>query len=77
MEDWTPEGAKELHNLLLGLSPPSFYDNESAGTEKRGWACLVLGDVFPGPGFVGGVCPSGPQATLMGLSVVSLLLLLT
>lgn len=27
LEDWTPEGAKELHNLLLGLSPSSFYGN--------------------------------------------------
>lgn len=27
LEDWTPEGAKELHNLLLGLCLPNFYGN--------------------------------------------------
>lgn len=27
LEAWTPEGAKVLHNLLMGLSPSTFHGN--------------------------------------------------
>lgn len=48
LEDWTPEGAKELHNLLLGLSPSSFYGNGFRWHGGKGLDMLVPGDVFPG-----------------------------
>ena len=34
LEDWTPEGGKELHNLLLGLKEVSMVMG-SAGLERR------------------------------------------
>lgn len=46
LEDWAPEGAKELHNLLLGLSPSSFYGNGAFWHWEPRLSRLVPGDVF-------------------------------
>lgn len=78
LEDWTPEGAKELHNLLLGLSPPSFYGNGVSWHWEKGLGLFGGGGCVPLlKALLEVYTRLEPQATLMDRSVAVLRLLLT
>jgi len=70
LEDWTPEGAKELHNLLLGLYEVSMVTG-STGLERRVelvWCwrmCSQLRALLEASAYL------EPQATLMDRGVPS------